>query len=111
MDSYYSMNQANQLALTEKDYYIFYNVTVDINPVKTGLVSFYPNPANSILNLEISENAASQCQIYNSNGQLISTYLLKQGNNTINVSNLIAGLYIIKIQTQKETITSKLIKQ
>lgn len=112
LETYYNMNQiTNQLALTEKDYSYVYNVTVGINSVKNGSVSYYPNPANSIVNLEISDNAVSQCQIYNSNGQLISTYLLKQGKNIINVSNLITGLYIIKIQTQKETITSKLIKQ
>ncbi|GGI57653.1 T9SS type A sorting domain-containing protein [Winogradskyella haliclonae] len=68
--------------------------------------SVYPNPTNQILNidgLKTSENV----EIYNISGQKLFTKTIDLNKNTIDVSQLSAGLYFLKINDE----SIKFIKQ
>lgn len=70
-------------------------------------VSFYPNPANDILNIEMT-NEVKSIEIYNIQGQKVKLANQKQ----INVADLASGIYMIKIQDAANAIaTEKFIKQ
>lgn len=69
-----------------------------------GAVSVYPNPATNVLNISASESVESAV-IYNVAGQVVMT---ENGHvNSINISNLASGSYIVRIQTVDGNITNQ----
>ena len=91
-------------------YYSLYNIITGINVSGLPLTKLYPNPVNELFTLEIYDKSVASCLIYNSNGQMIKTLNINGNFNTYNISNLKAGLYIIKIPTQSGFIIRKMIK-
>ncbi|MDK2771648.1 MAG: T9SS type A sorting domain-containing protein [Flavobacterium sp.] len=68
----------------------------------------YPNPVSgNTLYLESKANATKQVQVYDVLGkQVINTTV---NNNSLNVANLNAGVYIVKITEEGKTATRKLV--
>jgi len=60
-----------------------------------GNVSLYPNPANDKIRIEGLEGV-HEVQIYNAFGLLVKTLSIS-GNDEVNIAELSAGLYIIRI--------------
>ena len=70
----------------------------------------YPNPiSNGVLNITSNSNNAKMVAIYDILGRQMLSSSTK--NNTVNVSNLKSGTYIIKITEDGKTDTKKLIIQ
>lgn len=65
-------------------------------------VSLYPNPANDVLNIEIT-NEVKAIEIYNIQGQKVKSTNQKQ----INVSDLANGMYMIKVQDMEDAVSTK----
>jgi hypothetical protein len=65
-------------------------------------VKLYPNPVRHILNIEI-ENDIQSIEIYNIQGQKV----LYSNQKQINVSNLAAGIYMVRIQDTENNIATK----
>jgi hypothetical protein len=94
---------------TERDSWSNYNTDcgyMSAKDVKKSLLRIYPNPVKNFLNIETEEQFQS-LEIYNSNGQLIKSSMLKKND----VSDLEIGNYIIKIKTNKGIYKHKVIKQ
>ncbi|MBT8394601.1 MAG: T9SS type A sorting domain-containing protein [Bacteroidia bacterium] len=70
--------------------------------------SMYPNPVNDELILDLNEEG--YYTLINHNGQILKSGKTNLKENTIIVSNLSTGLYFVKFNTDKGTITKKLIK-
>jgi len=98
----------------------FYNDDVLCLPPPTPLSSgsteateltIYPNPVENILNIELPiTNDRVDFSIHNSLGVCISNGILN--NNSINVSALQSGLYVLSLSTHHEKIsTTKFIKK
>ncbi len=74
---------------------------------KTQPTVIYPNPVEDVL--YIMTGSPSNVKIYNSVGQLV---LSKENvNETLNVSSLQSGVYMIRIETDGQVITKKLLKK
>ncbi|MEZ4786620.1 MAG: T9SS type A sorting domain-containing protein [Flavobacterium haoranii] len=71
-------------------------------------LTMYPNPVTgNTLYLESTANASKQVQVYDVLGkQVINTTV---NNNSLNVANLNAGVYIVKITEEGKTATRKLV--
>jgi len=70
-------------------------------------LSIYPNPANSMLNIQSSTQIQS-VELFNIQGQLV----IKEGNvNQINVSSLTNGVYMIRIATENGVKVQKFVKE
>lgn len=68
-----------------------------------------PNPADDVI--YIDQSIKSELTIYNSLGQVIGNYSLKDGNNIINVESLPSGLYYFTFRDEySNLITRKIIK-
>jgi murein DD-endopeptidase MepM/ murein hydrolase activator NlpD len=88
-------------------------------PLITDLpqVEVSPNPANSILNVSLSGFDNGNCKISLTNivGQVVSRDNATIENNnlqkTLSISNLPNGIYFLTIETGKERVVSKVIKQ
>ncbi|MDD3739966.1 MAG: T9SS type A sorting domain-containing protein [Bacteroidales bacterium] len=80
-----------------------------INTFVTDNVKVYPNPTNSELFVEISENA--DAQIIDALGRVVSDFNLFEGLNAVDISDFADGVYYLKINyyNQKQNIV-KLIK-
>jgi hypothetical protein len=94
------------------------DMTVTPKVVNTGTkdnikadVSFYPNPAKNILNINNSKFRASSVEIYDITGHRIMSQPMNPKTTSLNVANLSEGLYIIRFKSQNETYTSKFIKK
>jgi hypothetical protein len=72
--------------------------------------SFYPNPANDILNLssvDIIENVA----IFNMLGQKVADQTIEATNSQVNISHLATGTYVMKVAVNGQVGTYKLVKE
>jgi ligand-binding sensor domain-containing protein len=67
------------------------------NPVSTS-VSIFPNPSQGLLEISIPEwQTDARVSVYSIQGRLIETSALKNKLNSLDISNVSAGIYIIKI--------------
>ncbi len=69
-------------------------------------INIYPNPVNEILNIRTSKNIL-KLELYNSFGQFISSY---DPEKKIYLKNLTPGIYHLKIYSNDQSCTKKLIK-
>lgn len=82
------------------------NLSVKQNEI-SGL-NMYPNPVtNGNLYISSDSNSAKSVEIYDILGKQVLN--AKVSNNTVNVSNLKGGAYIVKITEEGKTATRKLI--
>jgi hypothetical protein len=79
-------------------------VSTGINEVVKSLnFSVYPNPANSIVTINTQENI-KEITMFNLLGEVVLTETVK---NTINVSNINNGIYLLQVKTTNGAIGTK----
>ena len=71
----------------------------------TNTLTVSPNPASTYINVENA--AGSQISVYNIAGQEVMSVEAAEANETLNVSNLNAGLYIVRVVNGNEVSTAK----
>ncbi|MCG1036974.1 endonuclease [Polaribacter sargassicola] len=69
----------------------------------------FPNPTNGN-NVYFSVTEDATINVYNVLGKLVKTTEVTKSKNNIDISNLSKGIYLIKINSGKQFITKKLIK-
>lgn len=77
-------------------------------------INIYPNPFSQVIYVAGNSDTAlagNTLRLYNANGKLLLTQVIHSQNTTLDVSNLPAGFYILKIQGDKDAEVFKLIKQ
>ena len=73
-------------------------------------ISIYPNPTKDILTIETNLNTQQKLEISNLMGQTIYTYYI-YNKATINTSAWASGVYILKLNTDKQTVVRKIVKE
>lgn len=62
--------------------------------------AIYPNPADNILNIDVSESLGNEkganMIIIDASGKTVARFKLQIGSNTLNISHLSSGVYFIK---------------
>ena len=106
----YAMLSSNALTSTPLDTPVILSVPPDNIPGQQ--VSVYPNPATSLISVQISDDAnlGSTLEIYNQVGQKVITSKVTQLLFQLNVSALTKGIYYIKVGNGKNGGMSKLVK-
>ena len=69
----------------------------------------YPNPVKGNILHVISNEGMKNYKIYNVMGQLVLQGQIK--NDQINISSLNTGIFVVELNTYKEKITKKFIKE
>ena len=69
-------------------------------------ITIYPNPANEVLNIELGDEP-SEVVIYNSLGQMVKHIEMTSGNIQMNVEDLNAGVYFVKVNGNVMKIVKK----
>jgi len=82
------------------------------NYILADSISVFPNPTNGDLNINFARNlGAADINIINLNGQIVlNTSLEANGNNTIETSKLVSGIYFAEITSDNGNATIKFIK-
>lgn len=71
----------------------------------------YPNPVQDVLNISLDQKILSMT-VYNMAGQQVLTKVINDNKGTADVSALVPGTYMVKVNTANETVkTVKIIKQ
>jgi hypothetical protein len=81
------------------------HVAVNEKPLDNK-VNVFPNPAREMINVT-SPYLIHRIRIYNSLGALVDFRQVNANSYRINSGNLSEGLYILKIETEKELITKR----
>lgn len=73
-------------------------------------VSFYPNPANNVLNIQVGNNGNGTLAIRSLEGRLVSqTEIL--GSTSVNISSLLSGVYFLEyINATGQRASAKFVK-
>jgi hypothetical protein len=88
-----------------------------IKNIQTGNPKFgvFPNPANNVVNLDLSafENQSVSIKILNMVGQEVyaEKMVTSSNNKTINTQSWAEGVYLISIEVGQQRYTQKLIKE
>jgi len=85
------------------------NFDSGVNDFQIKSLSIYPNPANDKLSINIEEKAT--LEIINVQGQIVDTKNLTEKSNNLDLSNLVSGVYTLRIKTDRGIAIRKLIKQ
>ncbi|MEM1119639.1 MAG: T9SS type A sorting domain-containing protein [Bacteroidota bacterium] len=86
-------------------------------PLPVEVISLYPNPVTETLTTEltVSENMYYQLSILTLNGAVVYQRQFRaiSGTNvqTVDVSSLSAGVYLVQLQTANEVVSRKLVKR
>ena len=73
-------------------------------------ISIFPNPANEQLFIELTDYKNTIAEIFNIQGQLLQSIPLKSDKTTIQINELISGLYLVKVKSSEGMIVKKLVK-
>ncbi len=87
-------------------------VTLSINNFNDNNVSsIYPNPTRGAFNIEIGNTISEDItlKVIDINGRLVKESALGNGLNSVNISGMNSGLYILNITSGGNTVTHKLI--
>lgn len=87
-----------------------YDATLSSADFDTTAFKAYPNPIKDVLNLSYSTEISS-VEVYNMLGQKVLTNTLNVAQGQIDMSNLNAGSYIVKVTADGLTKTIKVVKQ
>ncbi|MBS2098748.1 T9SS type A sorting domain-containing protein [Carboxylicivirga linearis] len=81
------------------------------SPLKMdNILKVYPNPCNDVVLFQgIDAERVVEVCIYDLAGKMLEKSKIK--NNTINVSKLLSGEYLLHIQTEKELYQTKILKK
>ncbi len=84
----------------------------DVN--KQNAISVFPNPTSGFVTIQNTKNSdLKTVEIYNVAGQLIKNFKLNSGTNkaSLDMSQLLNGTYILKVKSESENNTVKVIKK
>ena len=88
------------------------NVVLSTNNIikVNNKVSIYPNPSNSLININVEDGISiTKLTIYNNLGIIASKYSLSE--RILEIGELPSGVYVLKIETDKGTVSKKIIKK
>lgn len=85
---------------------------LSVSEVNANLFSVYPNPTNSVINISNLDNIIlTNITISDLNGRVVkSTKVNNVTNLEISVDDLTSGMYMMTIDTDKGSVTKKIVK-
>ena len=90
--------------------YFYKAATAGVSDNELLDVSMYPNPASDRLNISAS-NTIKNASIFNILGKKVMSLEINKNSESIDVSSLASGIYLIKYQLDNATGTAKFIKE
>ena len=87
-----------------------YDASLATNTFNNSSFTFYPNPVKDVLNLSYSQNI-SKVQVINLLGQEMLVKTMNENQGQIDMSQLSSGTYLVKVTSEDQVKTIKVIKE
>ena len=87
-----------------------YDASLATDSFDASSFSFYPNPVKDVLNLSYSQNI-SKVQVINLLGQEVKSVSMNATQAQIDMENLPTGTYLVKVTSDNQVKTIKVVKQ
>lgn len=101
----YAVSAVYEDGESEKTTPVTISWTVSVMENNAVMFMMYPNPAENYITIESGNDA--EVKIYSVNGQMISQQNISEGVNTIDISNLNAGMYFVNVNGTMLKIVKK----
>jgi hypothetical protein len=95
--------------VVEGDMSIDIDMAIGITSSLTNNVSIYPNPAKDQITIEMNDINDAVLSVIDLSGKTIINQTLNSNSNTIDLSNVSAGVYIVNIRTANDNAMHKII--
>jgi len=92
-----------------KDYVLEEDIEFETGRLATSDVSVYPNPVEDELTVVLADSVTGYIAVYNISGHCIFTTSLSDGTNTIDLTALSTGIYLVKVHPDDGSVSSQLI--
>jgi hypothetical protein len=84
---------------------------VGMADLEANLETFYPNPVQQILHLNL-KSAIQKLELFDLSGRLIQTFALTESKTQqVDLSNLVSGFYLLSYKQGDEPIVKRFIKE
>ena len=90
--------------------YFYKSGTAGVGTNNLFNVSVSPNPANNIVNLRADETI-TKAEVYNILGKKVRSFKVNANSTLLNISDLNAGIYLLKYEINNKVGTTKFVKQ
>ena len=101
----YAVSAVYEEGESEKSTPVTVNFTVSVMENNEVVFMMYPNPAENYITIESVKDA--EVKIYSVNGQMLSQQNINEGINTIDISDLNAGMYFVSVNGTMVKIVKK----
>ncbi|MGQ3086317.1 T9SS type A sorting domain-containing protein, partial [Flavobacterium sp.] len=91
-------------------YAVTATVTLGNGDLSAASFSYHPNPVKDVLTLSYDRNISS-IEVYNIVGQQVMVKMIGQNETTVDMSQLSAGTYLVKVMGDSASKTIKVVKQ
>jgi hypothetical protein len=81
------------------------SIPVGIAGVEDVSVMVWPNPTTSLVNVSVSR--PMQAELYDLSGRQVAAYSLREGLNTLDLTNLKNGVYMLRTEGSVSKIVKK----
>ncbi|MDG1397445.1 MAG: family 16 glycosylhydrolase [Polaribacter sp.] len=85
---------------------VYQNNTASIDDVFSSKFTIYPNPSSGIINIK-TDQKINKIEIYSTLGKRV--FVKNNSNSSVNLENLKAGIYFLKIFSEMKIATKKII--
>lgn len=85
-----------------------YKIITSIENNDLDEVNVYPNPSNGIFNIVVNKDYLME--VVDLTGRTITTQNIIQGMNTLNIQNVNSGIYFIRLTSNNDTKTIRIVK-
>lgn len=87
------------------------DVSTSIETVEnvSGEISVYPNPASDFIMITAQGQELKQIEFMQADGKLLKTIQPQQGNYQLNLDDVHAGMYFIRVAGSKENVVKKIV--
>lgn len=91
---------------------IEFSSVLGVRTILESDISTYPNPAKNVINISNGLNAVIESvELTDLNGRVVKTQTINATEGQVSINELSAGVYMMKVSTDKGVATKKVVKQ
>lgn len=109
LETVYDVAKRNQLFKDVWNFFFNNGVATEVNEISKNDYFIYPNPFIHELTINCKEEIRS-IDLFNLNGQLIFSKEIHSNNETLDLNDVSEGIYFLRIKTNSNSFTEKVVK-
>ncbi|MCZ8330249.1 MAG: T9SS type A sorting domain-containing protein [Flavobacterium sp.] len=87
------------------------SLNTSVNEIESNNIILFPNPTDDIVHISTPNETINQINVYDITGRLLKSQNGNNENEIISIQELPSAMYVLEVKTDKESRTTKIIKQ